>query len=131
MTMPILEAKEFYDNSPFVDRSGDYPSFLHFFDAYAVYGYVLSTPDIFICARPVDSKALPSLIDDPVHTFPPDQCDCWFIALMAGDLSKLWGYYPVDLPLTMWYNDGRRYVVPMKLIRRKLTFTAQEVSGSD
>ena len=128
MTTPIIEAKEFYDNSPYVDRSGAYPTFLHFFDAYATYGYVVSTPDIFICARPVDSKAMLSLIDDPAYTFPLEQCDCWFVALMAGDLSRIWDYYPISLPLAMWYNGGRRYVVPMKLIRRKLTSSPQRIS---
>lgn len=117
---PILRAKEFYETDDCVDRTGDYPTFAQYLDAFLVFGFVLSTPDLFVCARPVDSKAPQWEIDDPLHEF--SEPDTWFVALAAGDISKLWDVYPRHYPLAMWYNNGRRYLQPTEKAKRILTY---------
>jgi len=129
MNTPVFEAKRFYEESEFVDRTGAYPDFFHYLDAFHAYGFVVSTPEVFVCARPVPRDALPRDIDDPAHEFPREKCDCWFVGLMAGDLSRIWDYYPIELPYAMWYNGGRRYVVPMNKARSRLTGRANRIKG--
>ena len=113
---PILAMQRWYADHPNLHTR----TFLEDYDALAVNGYVLSTPDLFICAHPVNRDAAVEFIENPVYVFDIEECDCWFVDMAAGDLSKIWDYYPLDLPYAMWNNKGKKYVVDMKKIHRML-----------
>jgi hypothetical protein len=81
-------------------------------------GYVLSTPDVFVMARAVNSKCVGSQIVLPRVQF--NHPDCWHIYLLAGDWMKAFQYIPIEYPLISWerknklrfysYNRMHRYV---------------------
>lgn len=81
-------------------------------------GYVISRPDFFIMGRHVNSKADPAKITEPTWLFHPDECDCWHIALMTGDVARCFAALPWPLPLVSFErkNDLRFY--PLESIRR-------------
>ena len=65
---PILAMQRWYVEHPDLhDRT-----FLEDYDALAVFGYVLSTPKLFIAAHPVRHDADVVLIENPMHVFPED-----------------------------------------------------------
>lgn len=75
-------------------------------EAHLIGGYVHSTPDAFVMARPVDSRADESEIIDPWFLFPVERCDCWLIYLAAGDLASLLPLFPYPLPLMGWQRKN-------------------------
>jgi hypothetical protein len=113
---PILAMQQWYVDHPDLHTR----TFLEDYDALAVNGYVLSTPKLFICAHPVRRDAEMSLIENPMHVFAPEDCDCWFVDMGAGDLSRIWDYFPIELPFAMWNNRGIKFCVAMERIRGKL-----------
>ena len=124
---PILAMQRWYAEHPDLhDRT-----FLEDYDALAVFGYVLSTPKLFIAAHPVRHDADTALIENPAYVFPESECDCWFVDMGAGDLSRIWDYFPIDLPFAMWNNNGRKYCVAMGRIRGKLTKHGREYKKLD
>jgi len=119
---PILAMQRWYADHPDLCSR----TFFEDYDALAVNGYVLSTPKLFIAAHPVPHEAPMELIENPLHVFAPEECDCWFVDMAAGDLTKIWDYFPIDLPWAMWNNKGRKYCVAMGRIRGKLTKHGRE-----
>lgn len=76
--------------------------------AHLAQGYCVSSPDYFICARPVCSTAHYRAIIDPFHEFEPERWDAWFVWIAAGSaLPSLWTVLPHDLPWVMFYRRGR------------------------
>ena len=67
-------------------------------EAHLLHGWVVSTPQFFVMARPVDSAAQPACIVNPWHRFPPEACDTWHIYLAAGDLRAALAWLPHPLP---------------------------------
>ena len=67
-------------------------------EAHLLHGWVVSTPQFFVMARPVDSAAQPACIVNPWHRFPPEACDTWHIYLAAGDLCAALQWLPHPLP---------------------------------
>lgn len=60
--------------------------------AHLIAGYVVSTPEVFLLFRPVDSRANPIEFDCPWVTYSkPDQ---WHIYLAAGELSQFEQWIP-------------------------------------
>lgn len=80
-------------------------------------GFIHSTPEFFICGRPVDSKADSSLILDYSHEFDRKDCDAWHVALAAGDLSKAWGVLPWPLPLIGFDRQHELRFYPIARVR--------------
>ena len=76
---------------------GDVP-FLAYVDWYHRHGFVHGTPDYFIMARPVVKAATPEEIEDHTHIFKREECDCWYIHSMAGDMNRAWEMVPWWLP---------------------------------
>lgn len=113
---PILAMQRWYVEHPDLhDRT-----FLEDYDALATFGYVLSTPKLFIAAHPVRHDADAALIENPMYVFPESECDCWFVDMGAGDLSHIWDYFPIELPFAMWNNCGINFCVAMSRIRSRL-----------
>jgi len=103
----------------YVDQAPHEYSFEGVERAHLAQGYCISTPDYYICARPVISGH--SKMDNPQHGFKLADCDCWFVWMAGGDLRLLWTILPHDLPLTAFYrhNTGRiRYYNTNQLRRR-------------
>lgn len=83
------------------DAEEDFWRDLH---AHLACGYVHSTPDYFVMARPVLSTARPEEIANAFKTW--SEPDAWFIWLMAGDMTKAWGRFPFELPLIGFSRRG-------------------------
>jgi hypothetical protein len=67
-------------------------------EAHLLNGYVFSTPEYFVLARPVDSSAPDALVVNPWHAFPAECCDAWLLYLVAGRMDAAWRLFPYHLP---------------------------------
>lgn len=67
-----------------------------------MHGYVLSTPETFVMARPVCSRDPVEMIVDPWVTYSRGDCDAWLIYLAAGNLRPALEWFPFELPLIGW-----------------------------
>lgn len=114
MTAPIWKAKEAYEK---LDCGWSWSEMLN---AHLAQGYCVSTPDYFICARPVDKDAHKCEIEDPNFEFHLQHCNAWFIYMVAGDaLPSLWTVCPHNLPWVMFYRcDDRCRTYSNDRIRR-------------
>lgn len=81
-------------------------------EAHLIGGYVHSTPEAFVMARPVCSTAEEAVVLDPWHVFPREECDAWLIWLAAGKVSTLMGLFPYPLPLLGWQKRNRLRFYP-------------------
>jgi hypothetical protein len=72
-------------------------NFSQLLDAYFLNGYIVSTPEYFVAARPVDRFAPIEQIVDPSYPFEKEAVNGWFICLMAGAPRMCWTLYPIDL----------------------------------
>jgi hypothetical protein len=68
-------------------------------------GYVVATPQAFAMARPVRRDWTPGRISNPWDVEPLETADCWFMWLLAGDLSVAARWLPCDLS---WLGFARR-----------------------
>ena len=97
---PFLEARKVYEREPCA-RAFEQDLDLHF-----KYGWVYSSPELFVMARPVDRKAAKYLIVNPCMWFL--SYDCWHFYLMAGDMSRARRFLPFWLP---WVSLERSNVL--------------------
>jgi hypothetical protein len=74
-------------------------------EAHLLNGYVFSTPEGFVMARPVSILANEALILDPWHKF--ETPDAWLIWLGAGNLSPFLDMFPFPLPFLGWQKRNR------------------------
>lgn len=72
---------------------------------YLLHGYVFSTPDCFLMARPVRHDADFEDILDPAHIF--ENPDCWFVHTAAGVLDACFLHLPYWLPLVAFQRARR------------------------
>ena len=83
--------------------------------AHMQHGYVFSTPEYFMMARPVWSEATQESINNVWKAFNPVLWDAWYIyafALredggLAGLVKKLLTHIPFYLPLIAWERSGQ------------------------
>jgi len=62
---------------------------------YLINGWVISTPSVFVMARPVLSSATQlDITGQRIFT----ETDAWLIYLLAGDITEAWRYLPYELP---------------------------------
>lgn len=95
---PILEAAKVYAQED-CPRSFWQDVQDHFLNETA---YVISTPEVFVMARPVNCLAASAEIVDPNVEFPRDQQNAWLVYLLAGSLRKALDYLPYQLPMIGW-----------------------------
>jgi len=77
-------------------------------------GYVFSTPEYFMMARPVCSGATQESVNNVWLTFPPAFWDAWYVYAFAlrddqglhGLVKKLLTHMPFYLPLVAWERSG-------------------------
>ena len=96
---PYLEARAVYDREPCA-RTFDEDLAAHLLN-----GVVHSTPEYFLMARKVDSKASHANIVNPWITF--DGTDCWHVYLYAGDITKFFSFADVQLPLVSFERKNK------------------------
>lgn len=70
-------------------------------------GYVVSTPEIFILLRPVDSKADYDTRTNMWHRFDESVCDTWYIWMMAGSVAAVAKSLPFQLPFIEFARRGK------------------------
>ncbi len=95
-------------------------SFKNDLAAHLVTGYVISTPDVFVMARPVDRWADPELIVDPFHQFSREESDCWHVYLCAGDWRAALAFLPYDLAWMSWERSNRLRFRELRGLRQKV-----------
>ena len=78
------------------DADTDNDPFEEVLVAHFLTGIVVSTPDVFLLARPVDSRGDHMGFNDPFLTY--DEPDTWHVYLGAGDITKLADFFPYPLP---------------------------------
>ena len=67
------------------------------------FGCVISTSDVFLMFRPVDSSGTPEAIVDPWAKWTYGN-DCWHVYLAAGDPTLFHQYFPYPLE---WVSGER------------------------
>lgn len=101
---PVEQAADFYL------RTGQPRTFREDLEAHLLNGYVFSTPDCFLMARPVSSRADITVLADPFHTFDHDEHDTWLVWLAAGSMVSVKKYLtdpPYALPQVAWARHNR------------------------
>lgn len=112
---PFEEMAQWYANHPTEQ------SFAWYVDWHLKHGFVFSTPEFFVLGRPVLRAAGEARICEPTHLFNPDDCDCWYLHALAGDMGKVWGIMPWPLGWIAFERtrDGKRelQVLPTERLR--------------
>lgn len=115
---PAFNACKVYQNEPCAN------TFWQDLDAYLANGFVHSTPEFFVMARPVASKWNTSCIVNPLIDLQDNELtlphDMWHIALMAGDMRKAWSLFPYQLPLISMERKNRLHIYDYERFKRTL-----------
>ncbi len=69
-------------------------------------GFVFATPAFYVLCRPVRKYAPIEQILDVEHVFDFEQCDTWYVFLMAGDIKQALRMMPWELPWMAWSRDN-------------------------
>lgn len=86
---PVERAAKVYKTEPCAR------TFRQDLEFYLINGWVVSTPSVFVMARPVQSGATQlEITGQRIFT----ETDAWLIYLLAGDMAEAWRYLPYDLP---------------------------------
>lgn len=74
------------------------------------HGFVFSTPEYFVMGRPVNREAEAAEICEPTWQFAREECNCWYVHAMAGDLRRVWEILPWPLGWVAFerIHDGKR-----------------------
>lgn len=70
-------------------------------------GYVLKTKEVLAMGRPVPLLADIRDILNPYIWFPPKDCNCWHIYLVAGNISRAWDFLPYPLEWMSFERSNR------------------------
>lgn len=84
-------------------------------------GYVVSTPDFFVMARPVWRGMNEFLIVNPAEGCHPAFRDCWHVYLLAGSIQKALTALPYDLPWMSWERGNVLRFFRLDSIRRRIS----------
>ena len=101
---PFEQAAAVYEREACA-RSFESDLFSHF-----LHGYVVSIPEAFALARRVRHDWPEERLQNPDDTDP--EGDCWWIWLLAGELSAVARWLPFDLPWIGYERDNRPIVRP-------------------
>ena len=72
-------------------------AFEYYLDWYDANGHIFDTPEYFVVGRPVMRFAPTELICN-LWPFRREDCDCWYVMMLAGDMGAAWGALPFWLP---------------------------------
>lgn len=85
------------------------------------HGYVISTPRVFLMARPVWSVADDYQIVDASYLLPGSHesvGDCWHIHVLAGDMAEALSFMPFELPFVSFQRKNVLRFWPLASIKR-------------
>ena len=92
------------------------------------FGYVFSTPDLFVMGRPVRKDAGYDQITDPRVQF--SEPDTWWVYLASGDIKNLCSLLPYPLSSIGWERDNvLRIYRSDKVIRACQRLTVSKSQG--
>ena len=89
---PYLTAVEFFDKNEQLEEFGEC---LH---QYHLHGFVHSTPDYFIMAKPISRGAMNEEILNSSKFWDRNTQDCWYIRYASGNIAKATELWPYFLP---------------------------------
>ena len=98
-------------------------------EAHFRHGYVVATPEAFAMARLVRRDWTPERLNNPFHAEPAATADCWFIWVLAGDLTVAARWLPFDLPWLGFARRGKaaKFVKASRLLRKAVAASFQTV----
>jgi hypothetical protein len=117
MKSPVERAAEVYERTPCAY------SFAVDLEFHLLHGFVFSRPDYFVMGRPVVAAATQALIVDH-YRFPSGSCDCWHIWLAAGNLARMWGVLPWEMPRVSFQRGDELRFAALAAMRRLSTSPA-------
>lgn len=85
-------------------------------EAHLLFGWVFSTPEVFLMGRQVRHDWPHDRIRDPWQT--ADDGDCWHVWLCAGDIREAIGLMPFPLPWVSYERQNVLRIIPAKVLRR-------------
>lgn len=102
---PVLKAAEVYH------REACRRTFREDLEAHLLHGFVYSTSDRFVMARPVVVNAPDADIVDPWHNSWDGEPDCWHLYLFSGNMISAFQSAPYKLPWVSFERNNilRRY----------------------
>lgn len=74
--------------------------------AHLVNGYVFSTPEDFVMARPVNLSAPHVAIVNPWHSFEHEDPNAWLVYAAAGSRQNVLAFLPYPLEYLAWHRRG-------------------------
>ena len=112
---PFDHVVQLYAEHPGMDFEAD-------LEAHFRHGYVVATPEAFAMARLVRRDWTPERLNNPFHAEPAATADCWFIWVLAGDLTVAARWLPFDLPWNGFARRGKaaKYVEAGALLQKAL-----------
>jgi hypothetical protein len=111
---PVQRAAAVYDREPCAR------SFKEDLEAHLIYGLVVSTPDLFLMARPVSHDAPRYEIVNPwCNVWDSGEPDCWHLYLYAGDMLSAFQQATYELPYVSFERKNR-----LRVYRREVIYAA-------
>lgn len=92
-------------------------------------GVVLSTPDYFLCARPVPLWAGVDALN-PWMRWPESECDCWFIWMLSGDVIAAMDALLALRGAKEWVAFQRKGQVKVTKLKPKLAWLKAAKAGA-
>lgn len=122
---PFADAAAVYDREPCARP------FVEDFEAHLRYGWVISTPSLFLMARPVRSDWPEDVVLNPFAL--PDSPDMWHVWLAAGDWREAFDCAPYPLPWVSFERNNRlrRYAWSAIFRRSRALSSAPEGREAD
>lgn len=111
-SVPYLVAASVYQNEP-CQRTFEEDLELHL-----MFGYVFSSPTMFMMGRAVEKDAPREKIVDPAFKF--TNPDTWLIYLAAGDLMEFFSREPYPLPWVGWERDNKLRFYRMEAVKQRI-----------
>lgn len=110
----IDQVEELYNSNP------QPRGFTEDLEAHLQTGIVLSLPDCFVMARPVDLGAPIELIGDPFYGFSTEESNAWYVWAFVGKVNSCLQVMPFHLKYVAFArnNGPLRYYDSEKLLRR-------------
>jgi hypothetical protein len=80
------------------------------------WGFLVDTDELFVACVPVERKRLDR---KPLPIATPSNADCWYVAGLAGDVSKAWTHLPYKLKWVAYERGKVLRVWELQRIYRK------------
>jgi len=110
---PVLKAAAVYEQEECVRP------FAQDLEAHLLHGLVISTPDLFLMARPVSHDASGDKIVNSWHNTWDNEPDCWHVYLYSGEMMSAFFQSSTWLPYVSFERKNR-----LRVYRREVIYAA-------